>query len=145
MLSAEYIDARFHASALHGILTVALGLLVGCALWHTGLALSLKLALAPAVAITLADRWMNHGLRRASASITAIRGTPSRLRVVLANGRALDAAIGDPVVVTRGFVSMTLAAPGRRFHLPVFADAMDEAGFRRLKVFLKLASRSEAE
>lgn len=139
MLSAEHVDAGFHASVALCLLAAGLVVATGLALFLTGLSMPLKLALGLAVVLSVLDFVRRHGLRMTPDAVTAVRGTPRGVRVEVASGETVDGRIIAPIVVAPGFAAFDLDTAGGRRHVPVFADAMAPNAFRRLKVYLKLA------
>lgn len=146
MLSAEYVDARFSQSPGYCLACVALGVVSGIALWQTELSPMLRASLWLAVMATLADSARREGLRLSADSILYLRGSPDAMRVGFRDGRVATGRIEPPVVVAPGYVALRLALPGgSRLRLLVFADSMDENAYRRLRVYMKLASHTVAE
>ncbi len=146
MLSAEYVDATFSQSPGYCLVCVTLGLTCGIALWHTDLSPMLKGSLWLAVIATLADSARREGLRLSADSILYLRGSPDAMRVGFRDGRVATGRIEPPLVVAPGYVALRLALPGgSRRRLLVCADSMDENAYRRLRVYLKLASHTVAE
>lgn len=146
MLSAEYVDATLSQSPGYCLVCVTLGLTCGIALWHTDLSPMLKGSLWLAVIATLADSVRREGLRLSADAILSLRGSANAIRVGFRDGRVETGRIESPVVVAPGYVALRLALPGgspRR--LLVCADAMDANAYRRLRVYLKLASRTAVE
>lgn len=143
MLSAEYVRAGFGSSPAYCVLAALIGVAASAALALSSLTLALKCALGLAVVLTLLDACRRHGWRSVDTAVVLLSGAPDTLMAEYRSGESSEVRLCRPLVVTDRLVVMTLKeAGGRRYRLPIFADAMDAGAFRRLKVYLRLANHA---
>ena len=141
MLSADYVDAELHPSPACCWLLLAIAVMSIAALWLSSMSTPLRIAVGLAVLLTLVDAARRNGLRSGEKAVRRFYGSPEGFTLELSGGKRFSAAVSEPLLVTSHLVVVTFVdGMGRRWSVPVFADAMSSNAFRRLKVFLKLAN-----
>lgn len=142
------LRVRVKPSALLSVLLAAVHLAAGATLIPLDLPITLRATLAVAIAASLARSLWLYALLRSNLSIIAVDiEDQERCTVQTRSGVVQPARILGSTYVSSIFSVINLRVSGMRFarHIVLTTDTMSAEEFRRTRVALRWAHRSEGE